>query len=135
MFDATSSKTFDNINNWRDEFLLQTSPADPDNFPFVLIGNKLDMEPQRQVPQKKALAWCKTKGNIPYFECSAKEGTNVEQAFRKFYLTHFNNSISTETVARAALAVARENGSIERDKGLTDFGDEPTPQQNTGCTC
>lgn len=84
VFDATVAKTFENINSWRDEFLIQAGPPDPDNFPFVVIANKIDLEPQRVVPQKRALAWCKAKGNIPYFECSAKDGTNVEQAFRKY---------------------------------------------------
>ncbi len=29
--------------------------------------------------QKRALAWCQGKGNIPYFETSAKAAINVEQ--------------------------------------------------------
>ncbi|KAF3337302.1 BES1/BZR1 protein 3-like protein [Carex littledalei] len=33
------------------------------------------------VSEKKARAWCASKGNIPYFETSAKEGFNVEAAF------------------------------------------------------
>ena len=35
-----------------------------------------------QVSQKRALAWCQSKGNIPYFETSAKEAVNVEPAFQ-----------------------------------------------------
>ena len=35
-----------------------------------------------QVSEKKARAWCASKGNIPYFETSAKEGFNVEAAFQ-----------------------------------------------------
>ena len=34
-----------------------------------------------QVSEKKAKAWCASKGSIPYFETSAKEGFNVEAAF------------------------------------------------------
>ena len=45
-----------------------------------LAGNKSDLE-NRQVQQKRAQVWCSSKGEIPYFETSAKDNTNVEQAF------------------------------------------------------
>jgi len=61
----------------------QASPHDPENFPFVVLGNKIDMEDsKRMVSQKRAMTWCQSKGNIPYFETSAKEAINVEQAFQ-----------------------------------------------------
>lgn len=43
---------------------------------------------------RRAQQWCQSKGDIPYFECSAKEALNVEQAFN--------------AVARAALAQENE---------------------------
>lgn len=86
MYDVNSMKSFDNLNNWREEFLiqvllylclwiiillleshlqkdfnklkrlkntepffydlayLQASPSDPENFPFVVLGNKVDVD-------------------------------------------------------------------------------------------
>lgn len=35
----------------------------------------------RQVSNKRAKTYCSSKGDIPYFETSAKEAINVEQAF------------------------------------------------------
>ncbi|KAJ0960550.1 hypothetical protein J5N97_001589 [Dioscorea zingiberensis] len=52
---------------------LQASPTDPKTFPFILLGNK--------VSAKKAMEWCASKGNFPYFETSAKEDYNVDAAF------------------------------------------------------
>ncbi|GAB4837271.1 hypothetical protein Ancab_002173 [Ancistrocladus abbreviatus] len=84
VYDVNVMKSFDNLNRWREEFLLQASPHDPENFPFVVLGNKVDVDGgnSRVVSAKKAKAWCASKGNIPYFETSAKDGTNVEAAFQ-----------------------------------------------------
>jgi len=74
VYDVNSSKSFETLDSWRDEFLIQASPRDPENFPFVVIGNKIDMEDSRgMVSQKRAMTWCQQKGGIPYFETSAKE--------------------------------------------------------------
>ncbi|KAJ3272009.1 Ras- protein Rab-7 [Terramyces sp. JEL0728] len=73
VYDVNHVKSFEALDGWRDEFLLQASPKDPDNFPFILLGNK--------VTQKRAMTWAQQKGGIPYFETSAKDAINVEQAF------------------------------------------------------
>ncbi|XP_022859815.1 ras-related protein Rab7 isoform X2 [Olea europaea var. sylvestris] len=44
VYDVNVMKSFDNLNNWREEFLIQASPSDPENFPFVVIGNKVDVD-------------------------------------------------------------------------------------------
>ena len=50
VYDVNNAKSFDALDSWRDEFLLQASPRDPDAFPFVLVGNKVDMsDGQREV--------------------------------------------------------------------------------------
>ncbi|KAH8950355.1 hypothetical protein BDL97_10G080800 [Sphagnum fallax] len=84
VYDVNVMKSFDNLDNWRDEFLIQASPSDVENFPFVVLGNKVDVDSgnSRVVSEKKAKAWCASKGNIPYFETSAKEDYNVDAAFQ-----------------------------------------------------
>lgn len=73
VYDVNAKKTFDNLENWRDEFLsqvdsdtllfcknnhnlclthhvthhrddMQANPTDREHFPFVLLGNKVDQE-------------------------------------------------------------------------------------------
>ncbi|KAI8091325.1 vacuolar biogenesis protein [Gilbertella persicaria] len=93
-YDVNNSRSFESLDQWRDEFLVQASPRDPDRFPFVLLGNKIDVEESRRmVSQKRAMAWCQSKGNVPYFETSAKEAINVDQAFQ----TIAKNALSQET--------------------------------------
>ena len=48
VYDVNSSKSFETLDSWRDEFLIQASPHDPENFPFVVLGNKIDVEESKR---------------------------------------------------------------------------------------
>lgn len=79
VFDVTSPNSFHALDTWHKEFLVQADPSTPDKFPFVVIANKADLE-ERQVSPRQAQEWCKSC-NAEYFETSAKEAMNVEEAF------------------------------------------------------
>ncbi|KAI0985882.1 hypothetical protein GJ496_011390 [Pomphorhynchus laevis] len=79
VYDVTSLKSFKSLDSWRNEFLLQASPTEPDDFPFICLGNKIDIEP-RSVSLMKAEQWCNERG-ITHFETSAKNGTHINEAF------------------------------------------------------
>ncbi|KAI4310708.1 hypothetical protein MLD38_035663 [Melastoma candidum] len=82
VYDVNVAKSFESLSHWHDEFLRQADPPSPESFPFVLLGNKIDVHGgHRVVTEKRAMEWCASKGNIPYFETSAKEDRNVEEAF------------------------------------------------------
>ncbi len=49
VFDLTNHKSFENLAMWKKGFVDNASPNDPATFPFVVIGNKLDKEVNRQV--------------------------------------------------------------------------------------
>ncbi|CAL9165952.1 unnamed protein product [Musa hybrid cultivar] len=121
VYDVNVMKSFDNLNNWREEFLIQASPADPENFPFIVLGNKTDIDGgnSRVVSEKKAKHWCTSKGNIPYFETSAKEGINVESAF--------------ECIAKIALKNEPEDDIYLPD--TIDVASGGRQQRSSGCEC
>ncbi|CAH2066889.1 unnamed protein product [Thlaspi arvense] len=75
------------------------SPLDPKAFPFVVLGNKVDMDGgnSRVVSEKKAADWCASNGNIPYFETSAKEDYNVDEAFFTIAKTVLANEHERDT--------------------------------------
>lgn len=49
-----------------------------------------------QVSVKRAKEWCASRGNMPYFETSAKENYNVEEAFLCAAKTAIENEHETE---------------------------------------
>jgi len=122
VFDLTAPKTFESLDSWRDEFLIQSSPRDPANFPFVCLGNKLDLDKQRKISQSRAVTWCQSKNNIPYYETSAKSAINVEQAFIE--------------IARRAMTQEKTEEQIYLPETLTLSSQmAPTSQTQGDCAC
>uniref|UniRef100_A0A673MM20 small monomeric GTPase n=1 Tax=Sinocyclocheilus rhinocerous TaxID=307959 RepID=A0A673MM20_9TELE len=64
MFDLTSQQSFLNVRNWMN---------------IVLVGNKADLNDQREVQEKQAKDLADKYG-IPYFETSAATGAEVDKA-------------------------------------------------------
>lgn len=73
---------------------------------------------KRMISSKRAMTFCQSKGGIPYFETSAKEAVNVEQAF--------------EVIARNALA---QEESEEFSGDFSDPIDIHLDRENDGCAC
>ena len=125
VYDVNNSKSFDTLDSWRDEFLIQASPMDPESFPFVVLGNKVDVdESKRMISSKRAASFCQSKGGIPYFETSAKEAVNVEQAFEgkeyteNMHVVVFEADVglqSDRTQCSCTGGVARLQSGLSRD--------------------
>lgn len=79
-FDVNDAQSFESLPMWKQEFLHYADVRDPDRFPFVLLGNKVDRG-ARVISEARAREWCAAHGNMPYYETSAKDNINVEQAF------------------------------------------------------
>src|SRR5271170_8093676 len=48
VYDVNSAKSFETLDSWRDEFLIQANPQNAENFPFVVLGNKIDVEENKR---------------------------------------------------------------------------------------
>ncbi|UYV78886.1 RAB43 [Cordylochernes scorpioides] len=78
VFDITKKATFLNVQQWIEEVGRYTAP----NIPLLLVGNKCDLEAEREIQYQEALSLIeKFPQFITVIETSAKEDTNVEQAF------------------------------------------------------
>ncbi|XP_052190638.1 ras-related protein Rab7-like [Diospyros lotus] len=121
VYDVNVLKTFETLQIWHHEFLLQTNPSDPDSFPFVLLGNKLDVDggKSRVVFEKTAREWCGSRGDMPYFETSAKEDYNVDDAFL--------------CIARTAISNQHDEQEIYFPEIIRESNSEIEPRERCAC--
>eukprot|EP00486_Rosalina_sp_Unknown_P005122 CAMPEP_0201571468 /NCGR_PEP_ID=MMETSP0190_2-20130828/14244_1 /ASSEMBLY_ACC=CAM_ASM_000263 /TAXON_ID=37353 /ORGANISM="Rosalina sp." /LENGTH=218 /DNA_ID=CAMNT_0047996147 /DNA_START=63 /DNA_END=719 /DNA_ORIENTATION=- len=102
VYDISDPISFKNISQWKQDFIDNGSPNKPNEFPFILFGNKCDLPSnKKKVHSTEVENWIKQNGaNIPFYETSAKSATNIEQGFN--------------TVASLAI---KYNQSIDGDSG------------------
>lgn len=48
VYDITNPQSFENLVNWKNSFLSKSMVTLPDSFPFMVIGNKLDLEEENR---------------------------------------------------------------------------------------
>ncbi len=75
MYDITRRQTFQNVTHWHKD--LKESLED---VPVVLIGNKIDLEGQREVSTEEGRALAQEL-KASFIETSAKTGENVKDTF------------------------------------------------------
>lgn len=107
VFDLTKPKSFENLDKWKTKFLNCTGARNPDTFPFVVLGNMCDKVSERRVPEDKPKRWCEASG-IPYFETSAKDALNVEEAFTHIARLAMQQDQQEEVFIPPALKVSQE---------------------------
>lgn len=78
VYDVTRPMTFLNITH----YLQDMEEAIQKKIPFVLIGNKADLKDLRKVPPENAHDLLKSSNAVAFFETSAKQGDNVDNAFQ-----------------------------------------------------
>jgi len=76
VYDVTDSESFDNVKSW----LAEIDRHATEGVQKLLIGNKSDLADKKVVSFSAAKDFATERG-IPFLETSAKEATNVEDAF------------------------------------------------------
>lgn len=76
MYDITSAKSFNDTKIWKREIDNNA----PEDVIICVVGNKCDLENQRQVSMRKGKAYAKEIGAL-FAETSAKENIGINELF------------------------------------------------------
>lgn len=69
-----------------------------ENIPFLLVGNKCDLNDKRKVPLSECQSRAQQWGGVPYVETSAKTRENVDKVIMQLIQATSNNCLTDVTV-------------------------------------
>lgn len=116
VYDVTDMDSFNNVKQWLSEIDKYAS----DNVSKLLVGNKCDLTEKRAVDQQMAKSFADELG-IPFLETSAKDASNVEQAFL---------TMAGEVKRRMASQLTEGN----RKANTVEMKGQPLPQKGGCCS-
>ncbi|XP_071544698.1 uncharacterized protein [Panulirus ornatus] len=124
VFDVTRAQTFDAVTKWKTDLDTKVTLADGSPIPAVLLANKCD-QPKEGVVNNPARMddYCRERGFSGWFETSAKENINIDEASR--FLV--NKILSNE---KQGMMMTE---SMDTDKFSVDG--KANPVDRSGCRC
>ena len=78
VYDITSKSSFESVDRWLNDLRVSADK----NLTVIIIGNKCDLEQQRDVKKEQGEEKSKSNG-VAFMETSALSGENIDKAFDK----------------------------------------------------
>lgn len=96
---------------------------------IILVGNKSDLDAQRQVSTAEARAWAESQGLHAFVETSAKTGEEVEKAFVSVATEIYEN------IKKGVWDLKDKNTGVRENTARTNMvlEDGVTPAKGGGC--
>ena len=88
IYDITDRESFQSLNCW----LIEIEKNANKNVKIILIGNNCDLEDKREVSYQEGKDFAQ-KNNMLFFEVSAKNNTNINEAFESLVEEIINSGI------------------------------------------
>ena len=77
IYDVTNPQTYENVKIWISQIREEANP----NVVIYLAGNKIDVPDEERIVKTEDGQKIADEFNLPFFETSAKDGINVNEAF------------------------------------------------------
>ncbi|XP_011699024.1 PREDICTED: ras-related protein Rab-32 isoform X2 [Wasmannia auropunctata] len=125
VFDVTRSATLDAVVKWKQDLDSKVQLPDGSPIPCVLLANKCDQQKEGLVNSPAKMdEYCKEKNFSGWFETSAKENINIEEA-AKFLV---NKILQNDQVIR-------DNGVQEQADGERFTLNQSPTSSKKSCSC
>ena len=127
VYDITKRKTFESVDKWMPD--LKTN-GDKNIF-ILLIGNKNDLEDQREVSVEEAKQKA-AQYNVAFLETSAKTGTNINEAFDLMVKEVYKSShVVFESAAQVELNHGKPISAAMSEEAIDEQGEGK--KKDKGC--
>ena len=114
--------SFENLDMWKKEFLRYSDVGGLENYPFIVLANKADCpECLKRVSAAEISEWCQNNDSICCFKISAKDGTNLNEAF--------------ETAVRLVVKNSANQMHDKHNSTSVDLRQSSENGWNIGCCC
>jgi Ras-related protein Rap-1B len=113
VFAITNMGSFKELAELREQIIRI---KDDDNIPLVIVGNKSDLEDNREVSRAKAFQLCQQWGNAPYFETSARRRANVDEVFINLCRQIIMRDTRRDQAREQDVAMGRRERPTRREK-------------------
>ncbi|KAF8561426.1 hypothetical protein P879_10018 [Paragonimus westermani] len=137
VYDITRKSTFNRLHTW----LTDARRLTCHNTVVCLIGNKADLEEQRDVSYEEAKQLA-DENDLIFLECSAKSGTNVDDVFietaRKIYQNVQEGSVNLNgadagVLSKGSFGTGNVRSTVELGGSGGSAGNDGNRQSSCSC--
>ncbi|XP_065191400.1 ras-related protein Rab-32-like [Sycon ciliatum] len=121
VFDVTRTSTFEAVQKWKNDLDTKVTLPNGKPVPCVLLANKCDQAKEGLVNSSAQMDdYCKERGFAGWFETSAKENINIDEAAKFLVSSILENDRANDW----------EGSGTNEGMHLKD---EPQPEPKSGC--
>ena len=129
VYAINSKDSFENIEMWLRELRTHSSP----DAKVFLIGNKIDLESERQITKEQGQQFCKDNNINTFIEASAKTGVNAQQIFVKAAETLYDDYLIYQQKLKDSGEIEEHNNNPEPEQITQKIIDTRPKKSKEGC--